>query len=103
MLPAIEVVADKIPAVDTANDIIQTLVRPGASGIVFASGIGAGEVVDASGTIDWWAVAFGVAIALAIHLLKSFSRPVIDASTVGTATPVAVVVILSGFAWRRVR
>ncbi|NLA64796.1 MAG: DUF4126 domain-containing protein, partial [Leucobacter sp.] len=44
----IEIVADKVPAVDTVNDWIQTVVRPASGGIVFAGGIGASPVaVDA--------------------------------------------------------
>ena len=34
----VEVVADKIPALDSVNDAIQTLVRPTAGGIVFGAG-----------------------------------------------------------------
>lgn len=37
VLLALEVVADKIPAADTVNDFIQTIVRPTSGGIVFGS------------------------------------------------------------------
>ena len=40
ILLVIEIVADKIPVVDTVNDWIQTIVRPAAGGIVFGAGIG---------------------------------------------------------------
>ena len=36
-----EFVADKIPALDSVNDAIQTFVRPTAGGIVFGSGTAA--------------------------------------------------------------
>lgn len=88
VLLVIELAADKIPVVDTVNDVVQTLIRPSAGGIVFASGLGAGEVVDARGNIDWAAVIAGVVIALAVHLLKSFTRPVVGGGTGGLATPV---------------
>ena len=38
VLLAVEIVADKIPALDSINDAIQTFVRPTAGGIVFGSG-----------------------------------------------------------------
>lgn len=37
VLLIVEVVADKIPALDSINDTIQTFVRPTAGGIVFGS------------------------------------------------------------------
>ena len=40
-LLVIEIVADKIPALDSVNDTIQTFVRPTAGGIVFGSGAAA--------------------------------------------------------------
>lgn len=37
VLLCVEVVADKVPALDSINDTVQTLVRPTAGGIVFGS------------------------------------------------------------------
>src|SRR5690606_40724991 len=48
LLLVVEVVADKVPAVDSVNDWIQTVVRPAAGGIVFAGGIGAETVAAAA-------------------------------------------------------
>src|SRR6478735_1580849 len=41
VLLVVEVVADKIPALDSVNDVVQTFVRPAAGGIVFGSGTAA--------------------------------------------------------------
>ena len=41
VLLVIEIVADKIPALDSVNDAIQTFVRPTSGGIVFGSGTAA--------------------------------------------------------------
>ena len=38
VLLLVEIVADKIPALDSINDTVQTFVRPTAGGIVFGSG-----------------------------------------------------------------
>ncbi|TPX01190.1 DUF4126 domain-containing protein, partial [Schumannella luteola] len=44
VLLVVEIVADKVPAVDSVNDWIQTVVRPASGGIVFAGGIGTSTV-----------------------------------------------------------
>ncbi len=85
VLLVIELIADKIPAVDTVNDVVQTLIRPTSGGIVF----GSAAAVDGSGEVNWWAVAAGVLIALAIHLVKTTTRPAVDVATAGTGTVVA--------------
>ena len=41
VLLVVEIVADKIPALDSVNDAIQTFVRPTSGGIVFGSGTAA--------------------------------------------------------------
>ena len=41
VLLVVEIVADKIPALDSINDSVQTFVRPAAGGIVFGSGTAA--------------------------------------------------------------
>lgn len=89
-----EMVADKIPAVDSVNDVLQTVVRPASGGLVFA----AGSISETSAVTDpatlledwrWVPVVLGVLLALTTHTTKALSRPVIDASTVGVGAPVA--------------
>jgi len=90
VLLVVEVVADKVPAVDSVNDVVQTLVRPAAGGIVVGAGTAGEQVVDAttwSGT-SWWAVGLGVVLALGVHLLKATARPVLNVATLGVAAPV---------------
>lgn len=87
ILLIIEVVADKLPALDSLNDIIQTLIRPASGGIVFSSGLGADQVIDGSNGFPWGTFITGVVIALIVHALKSFSRPVANVSTAGIAAP----------------
>ena len=41
VLLLVELLVDKIPAVDHANDVIQTFIRPAAGALVFAAGSGA--------------------------------------------------------------
>lgn len=93
VLLVIEVVADKIPAVDTVNDWIQSVVRPASGGIVFAGGMGTETVAVtdpenffSSGA--WIPVAIGIALALLVHLGKMSVRPVANVVTAGVAAPV---------------
>ena len=94
VLLAIETVADKIPVLDHANDVVQTLVRPTAGGLVFGAASGAQTAtVRDPGTFfaghTWVPVVAGVVISLTVHGMKATARPVINASTVGFGAPVA--------------
>lgn len=91
-LLVVEIVADKIPAVDSVNDAIQTFVRPAAGGVAFGAGSSAETVrVDdpdlLTGTV-WVPIAVGVLIALAVHVVKAAVRPAANAATAGVAAPV---------------
>ena len=93
VLLVIEIVADKIPVVDTVNDWIQTIVRPAAGGIVFGAGSSsATAVVQDPGQFftsgSWVPVAVGVVLALVVHAGKAFARPAINAMTLGVGAPV---------------
>lgn len=88
LLLVIEVVADKIPAVDSVNDVVQTVVRPGAGGVVFGAGSASQTVAvddpsDFLATERWVPIVVGVLIALGVHLLKSSMRPLITIATFG--------------------
>src|SRR5437868_3010437 len=58
----IEVFVDKIPAVDSINDIIQTFIRPVAGGILFAAHSGAVGGLD-----PWVSFALGLLAAGTVH------------------------------------
>ena len=93
VLLTVEVVADKVPALDSVNDVVQTLVRPTAGGIVFGSGTAAQTqaVTDPGAFADsgqWIPVVLGIATALVVHLTKTAVRPVANATTAGVAAPV---------------
>ncbi len=93
VLLAVEIVADKIPALDSVNDTVQTLVRPTSGGIVFGSGTAAQTAAVAdpgefARTGQWVPVAVGVVTALVVHLTKTAVRPAANAATAGLAAPV---------------
>ncbi len=93
ILLAIEIVADKIPALDSVNDVVQTFVRPTSGGIVFGSGTSAQtaavtDPAEFAHTGQWVPVAIGVVTALVVHLTKTAVRPAANAVTAGVAAPV---------------
>lgn len=75
----IEMTVDKIPAVDTANDLIQTFVRPAAGAVLFAAN--ANVITDISPIL---AIIAGLLVAGSVHATKGAVRPVVTASTAGT-------------------
>ncbi|TDQ52430.1 DUF4126 domain-containing protein [Actinorugispora endophytica] len=93
VLLVIEFFADKIPAVDSVNDVIQTVVRPASGGIVFgASGTALAAEATAADAGDGgsvWMVVAGAVIALVFHGAKALLRPVVNTLTAGVGAPVA--------------
>ena len=93
VLLVVEVIADKVPALDSVNDVIQTFVRPTAGGIVFGSGT-ASQTAAATApgapaqTGHRIPVAIGVVVALVVSLTKSTVRPAANVATAGMAAPV---------------
>ena len=93
VLLVIEIVADKIPALDSINDAIQTFVRPTSGGIVFGSGTAAQTpaVTDPGAFAQsgqWIPIVVGVLVALVVSLTKSAVRPAANVATAGVAAPV---------------
>ncbi len=87
ILVIIEMLADKIPAVNHINDLIQTLIRPAAGAVAFAAS--AHVVTDVHPVL---ALACGLLVAGTVHVAKAgVMRPLVTATTGGTAnTPVSI-------------
>lgn len=75
----IEMLADKVPAVDTINDGIQTFIRPAAGALLFAAS--ANILTDIHPALSLTA---GLLTAGSVHAVKSTARPVVTAATGGT-------------------
>jgi hypothetical protein len=86
-LVIIEMLADKIPAVNHINDLIQTFVRPAAGAIAFAAS--ANVVTDVSPVL---ALACGLLVAGTVHVAKAgLVRPAVTATTGGAGNvPVSI-------------
>jgi hypothetical protein len=87
LLLIIEMLVDKIPAVNHINDIIQTVFRPAAGAIVFAA---SAHVL--TGISPLLALACGLLVAGSVHTVKSAAiRPAVTATTGGAANiPVSI-------------
>jgi len=87
ILVIIEMLADKLPAVNHLNDLIQTLVRPAAGAIAFAAS--ANVVTNVSPVL---ALACGLLIAGTVHVAKAGAvRPMVTATTGGLGNvPVSI-------------
>ncbi len=84
-----EIVLDKVPAVDTVNDAIQTFIRPATGGLVFAASSAAADLESSTWVQEhsWVSVLAGVAVAGLVHAGKATTRPVVNATTLGLAAP----------------
>ncbi len=87
VLVIIEMLADKVPAVNHINDLIQTAIRPAAGAIAFAAS--AHVVTNVHPVL---ALACGLLVAGTVHVAKAgVMRPLVTATTGGTAnTPVSI-------------
>ncbi len=87
VLSLIEFFADKVPAVNHANDIIQSFVRPAAGAVVFAAN--ANVLTDISPILS---LACGLLIAGGVHTVKAAAvRPAVTATTGGAGNiPVSI-------------
>ncbi len=85
-----EVVLDKIPAVDSVNDAIQTFIRPSVGGLIFSATSAASEIDRSTWMADhpWVGVVLGVVVAGLVHTGKMAARPVVNGATVGLGAPV---------------
>ncbi|GAA4733787.1 DUF4126 domain-containing protein [Isoptericola chiayiensis] len=93
VLLVLEMVGDKVPVVDSINDVVQTVVRPGAGGIAFGAGATSetARVENPAAFVDsgaWVPVVAGIALALVVHLTKAALRAGANAATGGLAAPV---------------
>jgi hypothetical protein len=87
VLLIIEMLADKIPAINHVNDIIQTGIRPAAGAIIFAAS--AHAITNVNPVI---AIICGLLVSGSVHVVKSAAvRPAVTATTGGAANvPVSI-------------
>lgn len=90
VLLLVEVVLDKIPAVDSINDTIQTVLRPTMAGLLSAATTSAAALDDSTWITEhpWVNIILGVVVGGLVHAGKATARPAVNAATVGVGAPV---------------
>jgi uncharacterized membrane protein len=87
ILVLIEMLADKVPAVNHINDAVQTFVRPAAGAVAFAAS--ANVITDIHPILS---LICGLLVAGSVHVAKSaVVRPIVTATTGGAGNvPVSI-------------
>ena len=83
ILLIVEFFADKIPIVDHMNDVIQTIIRPAAGAILFASDA---HVITQMNPV--LALILGLLVAFGVHATKATARPLVTVATGGIGNPI---------------
>lgn len=94
VLLIVEIIVDKVPALDSVNDVLQTVVRPASGGLVFSAGSASSTVAitDPAAFVtsaQVWPFVMGVVVALVPHILKSVARPALNLMTAGAGAVVS--------------
>ncbi|MBT0769421.1 DUF4126 domain-containing protein [Kineosporia sp. J2-2] len=86
----VELVLDKIPAVDHVNDLVSTAIRPTVGGLISSATFSAQNLDNSQWMRDnpWAGALIGVVVAGLTHATKSAARPVVNVSTAGFGAPV---------------
>ena len=88
VLSIIEFFADKVPAVNHINDVIQTIVRPAAGAILFAAS--AEAITDVHPVLS---LAAGLLVAGGVHATKALAvRPAVSATTAGAGNSIVSII-----------
>ncbi len=87
VLLIIEMIVDKVPAVDSVNDVLHTFIRPVAGAILFAAS--AGVVSEVHPVL---ALVCGLLVAGGVHAVKATTRPVVTGTTGGLLNPLVSLV-----------
>ena len=90
ILLVLEIVVDKIPALDSVNDALGTVVRPASGAVVFAATAAAANLDNSAWMMDhpWVGMIGGAIVAGIFHTGEAAARPVANVSTGGVAAPV---------------
>jgi hypothetical protein len=82
-LTIVEFIIDKVPGLDSLNDIIHTVIRPVVGAVIVA-----GTTNSLSDTNVWVAAAAGAILAFGVHATKSTARVASTATTAGIGNPI---------------
>ncbi len=83
VLTIAEVIIDKVPGLDSLNDVIHTVIRPIVGAVIVA-----GTANSLSDTNVWAAAAVGAILAFGVHATKTTTRVATTATTAGMGNPI---------------
>lgn len=89
LLLTVELVADKIPGVDHANDLVQTAIRPVAGSFLMMATSSSSEGGDVNSVLS---LVIGLLVAGTVHGVKASVRPAVTVTTGGVGNPIVSVV-----------
>ncbi|MCB9438120.1 MAG: DUF4126 domain-containing protein [Anaerolineales bacterium] len=84
ILLIVEMIVDKVPVLDTLNDIVGTVIRPVAGAALMSASTGSLQNDIDPTTLQWIALITGGISAGSVHGVKAVSRPLITGTTGGT-------------------
>lgn len=82
ILLVVELFADKVPLVDSLNDLIQSAIRPSSGAVVLMASTDSVDFVN-----PIFAMSLGLIVAGVVHMVKMAIRPAITATTGGVGNP----------------
>jgi hypothetical protein len=83
LLLTVEVVVDKVPGFDHANDLLQSVIRPATGAVLLMAATNEQGVIN-----PVVAMLLGLGTAGAVHAVKTVSRPAVTVSTAGAGNPI---------------
>jgi hypothetical protein len=83
LLLTVEIVVDKIPGLDHANDLLQSVVRPAAGAVLLMAATNDEGIIN-----PVVAMVLGLGVAGGVHAVKTISRPAVTVSTGGMGNPI---------------
>jgi hypothetical protein len=83
LLLTVEIVVDKIPGLDHANDLLQSIVRPAAGAVLLMAATNDEGIIN-----PVVAMVLGLGVAGGVHAVKTISRPAVTVSTGGMGNPI---------------
>ena len=84
VLLIIEMIVDKVPVLDSVNDVINTVIRPVAGAVLMSATTSALDTPISPEMLQIFSIISGGTSAGGVHAAKAISRPLVTGTTAGT-------------------
>ncbi len=92
LLLIVEMVVDKVPVLDSVNDVINTVVRPVAGAALMTASTGGLQESFSPELVQMFSLVSGGTSAGGVHAVKAISRPMVTGTTGGSGNFVVSIV-----------